>query len=137
MKKFKVTVDGEVYEVTVEEVQGGCGAPQIVPKEMKATSPAGKKQEPEKSFTPEPAVRPQPVSRGGSSGTVVASPMPGSIVSMKVQVGDKVAEGDLLLILEAMKMENEVAAPFSGTVVEIMVKNGATVNSGEPLVAIG
>ncbi|MBS3943818.1 MAG: biotin/lipoyl-binding protein [Dethiobacter sp.] len=132
MKKFKVTVDGQVYEVLVEEVQGSSSAPQITPLEIKTASPAGKKLEAEKSLPQAP-----PVPRGSSGGAVVSSPMPGSIVSMKVQVGDRVAAGDLLLILEAMKMENEVVAPFSGIVVEIMAKNGAAVNSGEPLLAIG
>ena len=117
MKKYNVNVNGTAYEVTVEEVVGGA-APAPV-----AAAPAA-------------APAPAPVAAPAGAGEQVKSPMPGNILSVNVNVGDTVAEGQVLMILEAMKMENEIYAPCDGTVAQILTTKGATVNTGDALVVI-
>lgn len=138
MKKFKVTVDGQIFEVSVEEIKenpvvAGAGK-QAVPILQPKAAPA---PEAEKTPPKEMPVQQKPLSSGGSGGTAVPAPMPGSIIDVLVQPGDTIEAGAVLLILEAMKMENEVTAPQPGTVLEVLVKKGDTVNSGDPLVLIG
>ena len=113
MRKFNITVNGVAYEVEVEEIQGGAQAP-------KATAPAASAA----------------VSASGGQESVNA-PMPGNILDVRVKAGDSVKKGQILLILEAMKMENEILAPKDGKVVAVNVTKGATVNSGDALVIIG
>jgi biotin carboxyl carrier protein len=67
---------------------------------------------------------------------IIAAPMPGTILEVKVQAGDQIARGQLLMILEAMKMENEILAPHDGTVAEVRAVKGASVNAGDPLVVL-
>ncbi len=138
MKKFKVTVDGQAYSVQVEEVgetQEGKVSSQkvenIVRAEPTPQPAAVKKEEPPVNNVQKP---PSPAEDG--SGFSVKAPMPGSVLEVKVKVGDTVNDGDVLLVLEAMKMENELTASQSGTVTEISVKKGDTVNSGDPLVVL-
>lgn len=118
MKKYNVNVNGTAYEVTVEEVVGGA-APAPV-----AAAPAA-------------APAPAPVAAPAGAGEQVKSPMPGNILSVNVNVGDTVAEGQVLMILEAMKMENEIMAPCDGTIKQVVTAKGASVNSGDPLIVIG
>lgn len=118
MKKYNVNVNGTAYEVTVEEVVGGA-APAPV-----AAAPAA-------------APAPAPVAAPAGAGEQVKSPMPGNILSVNVNVGDTVAEGQVLMILEAMKMENEISAPQDGTIASIDVRKGDTVNSGDVLYTMG
>jgi glutaconyl-CoA/methylmalonyl-CoA decarboxylase subunit gamma len=138
VKKFKVTVEGKEYLVEVEEVTAaGTAAPQqnqpqttvkgINPAPAKATAKA---QPVVKNVAPEKPV-PGPGAEGDYS---VKAPMPGSVLDVKVSPGDQAAEGDVLIVLEAMKMENELTAPQSGTVKEVLVKKGDTVNSGDTLI---
>ena len=119
MKKYNVNVNGTMYEVTVEEVVGGAAPVAAAPAPVAAPVAA-----------PAPAAAPA----GGES---VTSPMPGNILSVNVNVGDTVAEGQVLMILEAMKMENEIMAPKAGTVTSVAVQKGATVESGTLLCVIG
>ncbi|QSQ09042.1 Glutaconyl-CoA decarboxylase subunit gamma [Koleobacter methoxysyntrophicus] len=128
MKKYKITVNGQTYEVEVEEI----GAePVETPAPTKTPGP---------SATPPPAAKPeqpkqtQPAPRGGST---VTAPMPGTVLSIKVKPGDQVNQGDVLLILEAMKMENEIMAPVSGKVTSVNITEGASVNSGDVLIVLG
>lgn len=114
MKKYNVNVNGTAYEVTVEEVVGGA-APAPV-----AAAPA-----------------PAPVAAPAGAGEQVKSPMPGNILSVNVNVGDTVAEGQVLMILEAMKMENEIMAPKAGKVTSVNVQKDATVESGTLLCVVG
>ena len=114
MKKYNVNVNGTAYEVTVEEVVGGA-APAPV-----AAAPAA-------------APAPAPVAAPAGAGEQVKSPMPGNILSVNVNVGDTVAEGQVLMILEAMKMENEVVAPQDGTIASINVNSGDMVEAGNVL----
>ena len=116
-KQYTVTVNGTAYEVTVESVSGGRMASAPVP----AAAPAAPKAAPAAS----------------GSGETVSSPMPGTILDVKVAAGQAVKSGDILFILEAMKMENEIFAPCDGTVSSVAVSKGAAVNPGDVLCVIG
>ena len=120
MKKFSIKVNGVAYEVEVEDL-GGSVAPAAPAAAPAAPAPA-----------PAPQQAPTPVAAGGK--TVVA-PMPGTIVSMKVNVGDKVTKDTVVAILEAMKMENEIFAGVDGTVVSVNTA-GASVNTGDVIASI-
>ena len=124
MKRFNITVNGKAYDVAVEEVTGGAqaSAPVAAPAPVQASAPA-----------PAAPVAPAPVVTGG---TTVNSPMPGTILDVKVNVGDTVSEGQVLMILEAMKMENDIVAPVAGKVAGINVKKGDSVNSNDVLASI-
>ncbi|MFZ5754690.1 MAG: biotin/lipoyl-containing protein [Bacillota bacterium] len=129
MKKFNITVNGKTYEVEVEEI-GGSAAPAQRPAAPAAASvPA-----PQAAPAPAPKAAPAPVAAGAE---VITAPMPGKIMSIKVKVGQAVKEGDLVLTLEAMKMENEIFSGATGSVKEIRVSEGAAVNPGDVLVVIG
>jgi len=126
MRMFKVVVNGNEYEVAVEEIKGEGGSP---------AAPAPGVPKPAAS-RPAPAPAALKPSRGGGEGTVVAQ-MPGTIIDIDVNVGDQVVRGQKLLVLEAMKMENEIVAPHEGIVSEICVTAGALVNAGDALVILG
>lgn len=114
MKNLIVTVNGVAYNVTVEE---GTGAPVAAAAPAPVAAPAA------------PAAA--PAAPAGAAGAVaVNAPMPGNILDVKVKPGDSVKAGDTLLILEAMKMENEISAPQDGTVATIDVRKGDVVDSG-------
>ena len=139
MKKFNITVNGKSYEVDVEEV-GGYVAPARRPEPVSA--PVAAPQAPVSApVTPAaaPAAKPAlaPAAAPVTGGETINSPMPGTILDIKVNVGDAVANGTVLVILEAMKMENEIMAPSAGKVLSINVTKGASVNSGDVLVVIG
>ena len=132
MRKFLVNVNGNSYEVEVEEVGGGVfSAPVSSPVVSAAPTTAPVAQEAPKA-APAPVAAPAP-----AGANVVSAPMPGTIVSVKVNVGDTVKQGDVLCILEAMKMENEIMAPADGKVVAVNTSQGATVNTGDALVSLG
>ena len=114
MRKFHVTVNGNVYEVEVEEITGTDPEPTAVVQEIKTES----KKVP------------------SDSGTPVSAPMPGSIIKVLVSTGSHVKTGDLLFILEAMKMENEIFAPQDGVAADIKVKQGDTVKTGDVLLML-
>ena len=115
MKNYTITVNGNVYEVTVEE--GVSGAP-VAAAPVKAAAPAPKK-----------AAAPAPAAPAGAQGSnQIVSPMPGKILGIKAKAGDAVKKGQAVIILEAMKMENEIVAPQDGTLASINVNEGASVN---------
>ena len=120
MKNLIVTVNGVAYNVTVEEGTGAAAA--SAPVAAPAAAPA-------------PVAAPAaPAAPAGAAGSVtVTAPMPGNILDVKVKAGDSVKAGDTLLILEAMKMENEISAPQDGTVASVNVRKGDVVNSGDLL----
>lgn len=122
MRKFNVVVNGTAYEVEVEEVAAGASSAPVVAAAPKA-APAPK------------AAAPAPVAAPAGA-TTVNSPMPGTIVDVKVAVGQTVKNGDLVAILEAMKMENEIFAPCDGKIVAVNASKGATVNTGDAIVSI-
>ena len=112
MKYYNITVNGVAYSVSVEETAAGA-AP------VAAAAPAA------------------PKAAAGAAGAVsVKAPMPGNILDVKVSAGASVKAGDVLVILEAMKMENEILAPQDGTVASVNVNKGDTVNSGDVLVSM-
>ena len=130
--KYKVTLNNRTYEVEVE-----AGEAMLVD-EYEAYAPAA----PAPVAAAAPAAAPAaaapaaPAGAALAAGEVVKSPMPGNILKINVSNGQKVNEGDVLLILEAMKMENEVVATKGGTVAQIVVAKGAVVETGAPLVVI-
>lgn len=126
MRKFIINVNGNSYEVEVEEVGGAPSAPVSAP----AVAP---KAAPKAAAAPAPAAAAAPP----AGATNVTAPMPGNIVSVKVKVGDSVNAGDVLCVLEAMKMENEIMAPQAGKVVAISTSAGSAVATGDVLVSLG
>ena len=118
MKQLKVTVNGKVYDVCVEEV-GGATAPVV------ASAPAA---------APVAAAPAAPAAN--VAGEQVCAPMPGTVMSVKVSNGQAVKKGDVLVVLEAMKMENEIFAPCDGTVASVAVSSGDAVESGKVLVVL-
>jgi len=124
LKKFKVTVDGRSYSVEVEEI--GAAAPAAAMTSTPSVVSAPVQAAPIKEDKPAAA----------ASGITERAPMPGSVLDIKVQKGDKVKMGDVLLVLEAMKMENEITASQDGTVMDVLVGQGDTVSMEDPLVVI-
>ena len=128
MRKFMITVNGVTYEVDVEEV-GGAPVAAPVARPAVAAAPVAA---PAAAPVAAPAAA-APVAAGES----VKAPMPGTLLDVKVKVGDTVKKGDVLCILEAMKMENEIMAPADAKVVQVVAAKGASVNSGDVLVVLG
>lgn len=135
MRKFMITVQGVTYEVDVEEVQGGVSAAPIAVAAPAATAPAAPAPSAAPTSAAVPAAAPAPVAV--AAGHTVKSPMPGTILGVNVKAGDTVKKGDVLCILEAMKMENEIMAPADSKVVQVVVGKGASVNSGDVLIVLG
>jgi biotin carboxyl carrier protein len=111
MKKYRVNVNGTVFEVEIEEMTGAPAAPAAAPAPAAPAVPAG--------------------------GEKITAPMPGTILAVNVANGSAVKKGDVLMILEAMKMENEIMAPCDGAVTSVAVTKGASVESGTLLCTIG
>ncbi len=129
--KYKVTLNNKTYEVEVEE-----GKAMLID-EYEAYAPAAPAAAPAPAAAAPVAAAPAaPAGAALASGEVVKSPMPGNILKINVVQGQKVEEGDVLLVLEAMKMENEIVATKSGTVAQIVAAKGAVVETGAPLVVI-
>lgn len=131
MKNYTITVNGNVYEVTVEEgFTGAVSAPKAAPAPVAAPKAA-----PAAAPAPAPAAAPA-APAGAEGGIKVSAPMPGKILGVKASVGQAVKKGQVLLILEAMKMENEIVAPEDGTVATINVSTGDSVDPGVTLATL-
>ncbi len=130
-KKFNVTVNGTTYEVEVEEVKAAGGAPKAAPA-PKAAAPAAPAPAPKAAAPAAPAK----VAAGAGEHSI-DSPMPGKIVKLVAAEGAAVKAGDVLLILEAMKMQNEITADADGTVKKFNVAAGQSVKAHESLVILG
>lgn len=132
--KYKVTLNNRTYEVEVEE-----GKAMLID-EYEANAPAAPAPVAAAPVAAAPAAAPAapaaPAGAALAAGEVVKSPMPGNILKINVSQGQKVNEGDVLIVLEAMKMENEIVATKSGTVAQIVTAKGAVVETGAPLVVI-
>lgn len=122
MKNLRITVNGTSYDVQVEEL--GAGSTPAASTPAPAPAPV--------AATPAPAAAPA----AAGSGEPVKAPMPGVVLDIKVSVGQTVKNGDCLIILEAMKMENEIFCPIDGTVESITATKGQNVNSGDVLITI-
>ena len=123
MRKFNVTVNGVAYDVEIEEVGAGVSAPVAAPAPV-AAAPAA-------------APAPKAAPAAGKAGSVaIKAPMPGTILKMNVKVGDSVKSGDVVCVLEAMKMENDICAPQDGVVSSIEVAQGASVATDAVLVTL-
>ncbi|MBQ2274531.1 MAG: biotin/lipoyl-binding protein [Clostridia bacterium] len=123
MKMYKVNVNGTEYEITLEVVDAADVKP-AAPAPAAAPAPVAE-------AAPAPAAAP-----AAAGGETVVAPMPGTILSVNVANGAAVKKGDVLLVLEAMKMENEIMAPCDGTVSSVPATKGATVNTGDVLCVI-
>ena len=121
MRRFNVTVNGVTYDVVVEEV-GGASAQAPV-----AAAPVA---------APVAAPAPKAAPAGNAGAVAVKAPMPGTIMKVNVAVGDAVKKGDVLCVLEAMKMENDISAPQDGVVASVNVQKGASVQTEEVLVTL-
>ena len=132
--KYKVTLNGRTYEVEVEAGKAMCVAeyeayaPAVAPAAAPVAAPVA---------APAPAAAPAAAAAAPVAGEAVTAPMPGNILKVNVTAGQAVKEGDLLVVLEAMKMENDIMAPKAGTVTQVLVSKGSSVDTGAPLVVIG
>lgn len=124
MKRFNITVNGKAYDVAVEEVDAGAPAAAAPAPAVQNSTPAAK-----------PAAAPAAAAPAGN-GTPVKAPMPGNILDVKVSVGDSVTKGQVMVVLEAMKMENDIVAPVDGKISSVAVKKGDTVNSDDVIATI-
>ena len=124
MKKYNVTVNGVTYEVLVEETDSAAAptAPAAAPK---AAAPKA------------PAAAPKAAPSGAQGSIKVTAPMPGTILKMNVKVGDTIKANDLVCVLEAMKMENEIFAKEGGVVKTVDAPQGSSVNSGDTIITLG
>ena len=116
MKKYRVTVNGTAYEIELEELTGAAPAPAAA--------------------TAAPAPAPAPAAAAPAGGEQVTSPMPGTILSINVAAGDAVKRGQVVMVLEAMKMENEIMCPCDGKIASVNTSKGASVESGTLLCVI-
>lgn len=129
MKKYTITVNGTAYEVEVEDMGGAAttapkaAAPKAAPAPAAAPAP--------KAAAPAPAAK--PVAAGSAT---ISAPMPGKVLEVKVKAGDAVKSGDVLMILEAMKMQNEIMAPADGTISDVRVSAGQTVGTGDVMIVM-
>ena len=128
IKKYNIVVNGNSYEVQVEELGTESSSVQTPQKQTQVAKPS-----------PIPSVQKQTQQHQVTSagGGIISAPMPGTINDVRVNVGDSVKKGQVLLILEAMKMENEIFAPNDGTVKSVNISKGASVNVGDILVSLG
>ncbi len=143
MRRFRVTVNGQEYEVEVEE-QGGSGSQRDATPQVRIAPPAGggapkaKRPAPKRPVSDESKPSESAKSEAGSRAAgALNAPIPGTIIEVHVTAGQEVKAGDVLLVLEAMKMQNEITAPRDGQIKEIKVAKGASVNTGDLLLIIG
>ena len=124
MKTYNITVNGVTYTVSVEEVNGAAApAATSAPAQAPVAAPA-------------PKAAPAPAKSGSAGAIAVKAPMPGNIMKVNAKVGASVKKGDVLVVLEAMKMENDICAPADGTVASVEVAQGATVETDAVLVTL-
>ena len=128
--KYKVTLNNRVYEVEVEQGEA------MLVNEYELAAPAAAAPAAPAAAPVAAAPAAAPAAGALAAGEVVTSPMPGNILKINVAQGQHVNEGDVLIVLEAMKMENDISATKSGTVAQINVTKGAVVETGTPLVVI-
>lgn len=142
MRKFRITVDGQAFDVLVEEVGVDASrvpAPTAAPQPAVVPPPPASPAAPPRPTSPAPPPAATPAAAAAPAageGHAVTAPLPGMLLDVKVKVGDKVKTGQIVAILEAMKMENEIPSPVDGEVVQVPIEPGSPVNQGDPLVVI-
>ena len=124
MKKYNITVNGNTYEVYVEEADA-TGAPVAAPVATPVAAPA-----------PKAAPKAAPAAAGATGANKVTSPMPGTILAVKVTAGQAVKKGDVICVLEAMKMENDIPAPCDGVIASVSVQKGASVAANDVIATL-
>lgn len=122
IRKFNVTVDGKTYLVEMEELGSPVANTQAAPQPQPQAQPS--------------ATTAQPQGHANEGDTILKAPMPGNILDIKVAVGDRVTTDQVLCVLEAMKMENEIVSPCNGVVTAVHVQKGSPIDVGKPMVAI-
>lgn len=132
LRKFKISIDGKEYLVEMEEIGSGPQPAPPMPAMATPTAPVTEAA-PVPAPQPTPSASPSPTS---GAGAVLDAPMPGTILKVLVAPGDTVKENQPVMILEAMKLENEIVAPKDGTVTAVLTTQGAAVNAGDPLISI-
>ena len=150
MSKYQYKVQGVDYEVEIEEVEGNIAKVNVngIPFEVEMQKPINAAKHPTMTRpkveapkpvtpTPPPAAAPAQPAAPAGAGAPVKAPLPGTITEIKVQTGQQVNVGDVVLVLEAMKMQNNIEAEYAGTVTSITVKQGETVMEGSVLMTIG
>lgn len=131
--KYKVTLNGKTYEVEVEKGEA------VLLKEYEAAAPAAPVAAPvatAPAAPAAPAAAPAAASVQLGAGTAVNAPLPGTVLQIKASVGQAVKAGETVMIIEAMKMENEIVAPRDGKITSVVVQKGAAVNASDPLFTI-
>ena len=123
MKKYNITVNGNTYEVFVEEAGSAASAP-VAPV---FTAPVA---------APAAAPKAAPVAAGNAGANKVVAPMPGTILDVKVSAGQAVKKGDVICVLEAMKMENDIPAPCDGVIASVNVQKGASVSANDVIATL-
>ena len=131
---YKVTLNGKVYEVEVEKGEAVIQAEYEAALPQAAPAPAPAAPAPAPAAAPAAPAAPAPAAAGANT---VPAPLPGNINEVRFSAGQSVKAGDVVIILEAMKMENEIVAPRAGTLTKVHVQKGAVVNTGDPLFDIG
>ena len=124
MKKYNITVNGTTYEVIVEEAGSVASAPVYTAPAPQAAAPAAA-----------PAQK-KPAAAAPAGQTAVTAPMPGTVLEVKVSAGQSVKKGDVICVLEAMKMENDIPAPCDGVVASVNVQKGASIGANDVIVTL-
>lgn len=147
MKEYKIKINGNDYNVTIDEVEGNAAKVEVngTPYNVEFDKPLSKPKNisvvnrpaAAPSAGPAPASRPAAAPAAAAGGSTVNSPLPGVVLEVKVKDGDKVTKGQVIMVLEAMKMENAIVAPKDAKVVAVPVTKGQTVESGTVLVTLG
>jgi biotin carboxyl carrier protein len=121
-RKFRITIDGKIFEAEVEELGGEITAAPAIQQQKTAQKPIQQKE------TPTPT---------SAAGKAIVAPMPGKIISIKVKSGQQIKKGEIVLVLEAMKMEQEIKSEYTGVVSSINISEGDTVKKDQALILLG